>query len=93
MSKIRFQELLDGVRIDWMGQEIPDRLQAHAGAEVQALRDSCKRMRAITVECRPEVCRVSCNCLHRGKGIRATRPTLLEALWAFEETQRTRCAP
>ena len=93
MSKvqIRFQELLEGVRIDWVGEEVPERIQVHARDEVKMLSDACRKMRAMTIECRPEDCRVGCNCIKPNQGIRATRPTLLDALWAFDQTLRKRC--
>ena len=92
MSRIRIQEVLDGVRIDWMGTDnIPERLKAHAREEVQLLRQDCQRMRAMAIECRSEDCRLSCNCLDRTQAIRVTRPGLLEALWVFQQTLHARC--
>ena len=92
MSKDRRQELLDGVRIDWIGSDdVPEALRRHAREEVQMLSDTCRSMRALEIECRTEDCRLSCSCLDRGHAIRVTRPGLLEALWAFQRTLSARC--
>src|SRR5262245_9311997 len=92
MSQVRRQEMLEGVRIDWMGTgDAPESVKMRAREEVQQLSKTCRSMRAMEIECRPEDCRLSCSCLERGSAIRVTRPTLLEALWAFQQTLRARC--
>jgi hypothetical protein len=81
------------VRIEWVGlEDLPDVLRDCARAEIEALRDACQQMRAMTVETMGEVgCRATCICMGGRKRIRVTRETLGEVLEIFERVLRAQC--
>jgi hypothetical protein len=84
--------------VDWVGaEEVPAVLRECAEAEVQALRESCRHMRAMRIELRRPLkeyeFHLCCRCREHRRSIRVTRDTLGDALAAFERVLQLRCTP